>query len=44
MVPNMDIAENPSDPQLHAPALASMMDPKKPIPDLFKPLFDIRIC
>ena len=43
MVPKIDTMENPIDPQLHAPAPAPMMDPKKPIPDLFKLFFIIRM-
>ena len=39
----MDIAENPSDPQLHAPALAPIMDPIKPVPDFLKLLLFMRI-
>ena len=39
----MDAAENPREPQLHAPAPAPMMDPKKPIPDLLKLLFIMRM-
>ncbi len=43
MVPKMDTMENPSEPQLHAPAPAPMIEPAKPIPDFFKPLFVMRI-
>ncbi len=43
MVPKMDTAENPSELQPHAPAPAPMMEPKKPIPDLFKLFFTIRV-
>lgn len=35
-VPNADTAANPTGPQLQAPVLAPIIDPRKPVPDFFR--------
>ena len=35
VVPNADTAANPTGPQLQAPVLVPIIDPKKPVPDFF---------
>ena len=35
VVPNADTAANPTGPQLQAPALVPIIDPRKPVPDFF---------
>jgi hypothetical protein len=37
MAPKADTAANPTGPQLHAPALAPIIVPKRPVPDFFIP-------
>lgn len=41
--PKIEIAKNPSDPQLQAPALAPIIEPNSPVPDFPIPLPNIRI-
>ena len=41
--PKADTAANPTGPQLHAPVLAPIIDPIKPVPDFFKLLPSSRI-
>ena len=41
--PNTDTTAKPIEPQLHAPALAPIIDPKNPVPDLLTLLPSIRI-